>query len=256
MSKRHKKKTRARSELDLMLRFAAHMNIGRSRLRQIHYRGAKQDGVGRRIQENVGDHSWDIVAIIIMMFKTFKLEEPPHSMSLIQAVMYATFHDVLNELFNGDTPAFRKGADGRAEVPSRTLKAAKERDSYERFFRVFGSTMPWLRDLHHAYEQQADKESRLVSAAEKLKADINILLDGGYTNRVLGSDMPTVDLYKRRRIEGCPLVLEWYKELYKIWIECEESLFPVAPDHRPKNERRRKKRERAQKRERTPEAVS
>lgn len=222
-----KRTTKARRELNFLMRYSALGNMGRSRPRQIWYMGSKEEGnPSRRRQENVGDHTHDLTATVIVAIQSLRLNEPPWNLDLSRAVMYAVFHDKIKECFNGDTPAFRKNGNGHAEVPDRNMKEAKERASYERFKRTLGRNMPWLVDVIDAYDRQADPESRFVYALDKLKADINILQDSGWTNIELGADLPTVDLNKRRRVEGCPIVSTWYEELFKIWLANEEKLFP------------------------------
>lgn len=225
------RRTRARKELNFLMRFSAFTNMGRSRLRQIWYKGSAEAQLPeRRRQENVGDHSLDIAATAIAAVRTLKLDQPPWNLKPLLVYDYAIFHDYIKECYNGDTPAFSKNGNGHAEVPDRAVKSAKERASYERFKRGVGKQMPWLVAIVDAYDAQADPESRFVSALDKLKADINILQDRGWTNHELGADMRTVDLYKRPRVEACPIVSAWYEELFKLWLAHEKELFPTFGD--------------------------
>lgn len=148
-----------------------------------------------------------------------------------KAIKYALIHDAANEWFSGDTPAFCRNGNGHAEVPCRKRKAALEAESKARLRRGVGAQIPFLMRYVDDYDAGADDEAWFVNALDKLLADINILQDSGYTNKKLGADLPTVDLYKRHRIRKHPKVLKWYEQLFAIWTRHEDKLFPARKEH-------------------------
>lgn len=221
---KRQRRSRARSELNLMMRLAAHINWFKSQPRLIHYLGRREPERPRLIRSRVefdGEHSFQIA----FMAWSAALQFPSLRLDPYKVLVYGMLHDFLNEWRYGDTPAFAKNGNGCTEVPCRKTKAERERMSRERLRRGLGKDMPFLMEWSDAYEAQADPECRFVYAFEKLVADINILQDRGHTNRVLDLDMQSVDLYKRPKISKDATVLEWYEELVKIWLTNEKKLF-------------------------------
>lgn len=223
-----KKASRAssRQELNLLMRSAVFTNWAKSRERQIWYLPAKPAGRvarhSRSRQEHVGEHSWQLAMMAWIAIEAFNLPLDVH-----KAIKYALVHDAGSEWYSGDTPAFRKNGNGCAEVSCRNKKAELEKQSRERLRRGVGSNLPFIMKHIDDYDAGVDDEAWFVNALDKLLADINILQDSGYTNKKLGADLPTVDLYKRTRTERHPRVLAWYKELFAIWIRNETKLFPT-----------------------------
>lgn len=224
--KKPPRKMTSREELNLLMRSTVFTNWGKSRWREIFYLSAKQvqhvPRSSRSRQETVGEHSWQLVMTTWIAIEAFKLP-----LDANKAIKYALVHDAGSEWYGGDTPAFQKNGNGCAEVPCRKKKAALEEKSRERLRRGVGSKLPFLMKSIDDYEAGIDEEAWFVNALDKLLADINILQDSGYTNKRLGADLPTVDLYKRPRIERDSRVLAWYEELFKIWLKHETKFFPT-----------------------------
>lgn len=201
-----------KQQLVELMDFTEFINLFKSIERLIWFKGVE----GR---ERDGEHVFQVVITCWFAIERFGLE-----LDTLKTMYYALVHDLV-ETYAGDTPAFIKNSNGCGETPCRIAKAERERKSMERIRAEWSDTFPSLIRYMDAYEAQADEESRFVYAMDKLVSEINVSQDDGRTNKLLGLDIKTLDLYKRPRIAKHPFVLKLYDAHFALLLRNQKQLF-------------------------------
>lgn len=146
----------------------------------------------------------------------------PH-LNLLKIFLYCKAHD-LPEIYAGDTPAFQ-GPGEYASKLSRATKKQREQKAIASLEREWEYLFPSLLKNIHAYEKQADEESRFVNALDKFLAELNIFEDNGRTDLRLQLSLDEKIAYKRPRIASHPFLLELYDEFCKFCEHRPELFF-------------------------------
>lgn len=93
----------------------------------------------------------------------------PH-LDLGQVAQFALVHDLI-EVYAGDTPTLQISNE------ERVAKRRREHVAYQRIFRQFGSTLPWIPDTIYKYECLDTPAARYVKALDKLLPKITHVLN-------------------------------------------------------------------------------
>jgi 5'-deoxynucleotidase YfbR-like HD superfamily hydrolase len=117
------------------------------------------------------------------------------------------------EYMLGDTPAFRGRFGEFDHLPTHDDKPAREATAISCLVRIWKRRFSDFVQSLLSYEQRDSEEKRLVYSLDKLLAEANVYIDGGYTDKRLGLTLDQVEAYKRHKIAEHPLVLELHDEI-------------------------------------------
>ena len=171
-------------------------------------------GVDRR--ECDGEHCFQVGMIADYLNIRYSLK-----LDALLLYRYALVHDAPEaEAKHGDTPAIpdKSGRYGVHEECTRETKPEREAEALRKIEQAWRTRYPGFLDLIHAYNDQADPESRFIYALDKFLASLNILDDNGRTNLLLGTTLREHDEYKRPRVANDPLMSKLYELLYEEMV--------------------------------------
>jgi 5'-deoxynucleotidase YfbR-like HD superfamily hydrolase len=168
-------------------------------------------GVNRR--ECDGEHCFQVGTIADYLNTRYELGLDP-----LLLYRYSHVHDAPEaEAKHGDTPAIadKSGLYAVHKDCNRETKPERERKALRKIERAWKKRYPGYVELIHAYNAQADPESRFIYALDKFIASLNIVQDDGRTNLLLGTTLREHDEYKRPRVAADPFISRLYELLYE-----------------------------------------
>lgn len=204
------------THLDLadLFEFVHFLNEFRRIRRKIWYRGED-------VPEDNGDHSYQLMLACVYINMRWKLGLDPYAI-----LMYSATHDWPERYAKDECLIVRP------ECPNPDPAAKKERE-HEARLRIadeWGERCPELVQWMMAYEDQQDRESKFVYAADKLIACLNIFLDDGRTNIGLKVTRENRDVYKNGRCAVDPIIGRFNKLLNELLDKHPEHFYQVIQD--------------------------
>ena len=165
-------------------------------------------------KENDAEHSYQLamVAWYILSVGKYDLDKD-------LVIKYALTHDFV-EIYAGDTWFYRSEAEDESKKEQEEKSAKKLK-----------SDIPEFEDFHKSireYEQQSDKESRFVSALDKILPVMNIYLDGGDNWKEHKVTLDELIENKTPRIAISPEIEPYYNELVAVLKENKHMFHPPA----------------------------
>lgn len=162
--------------------------------------------------ENDVEHSYQLAMIAWYIAETDKLK-----MNLNKLLQYSLVHDFV-EVYAGDTYAYKKGKNVKAEKEKREHAAALK----------LKKVLPEFKSLHkliETYKKREDKESKFIYALDKIVPALNIYLDNGKTWRKMGITIAMQQENKKGKIDASPEIKAYWKEMAALFQKEEKRLF-------------------------------
>jgi 5'-deoxynucleotidase YfbR-like HD superfamily hydrolase len=188
-------------------------------------------------RETVGAHSYQLCMVAWYVCSRYL----PH-LDLLTVFKLCLVHDT-PEYKHGDTPAFLGRFGEYDALPTHNTKDEREVSAIVCLARIWGRRFIDFVTHLTSYTPRDTEEKRLVYSLDKLIAEANIFIDGGYTDKRLGLTLDEIEGYKRHKIAEHPLVLELHDEIvayvrrHRIDLQYLEG-DPQAPLRKAKNKPR------------------
>jgi len=162
--------------------------------------------------ENDVEHSYNLA-----MLAWYIIENHDLDLDRDKVIKYALVHDLV-EVYAGDTYVYTKNQD---ELDS---KEDREKEAADRLKKE----IPEFKDLHKlidSYEKLEDKESRFVSALDKIQPVLNIYNDGGRTWREEEITIQMLIDRKKDKVAISPEIQACFEDIIILLRKEERDLF-------------------------------